>query len=265
VRSTLGDLGRLLQAALDPKSPLADVFAKIERPEASAHPFEGDFTSLAGIVWPREGLFWKDGQVSGYRCVIALLPEARKGFFVVVNSERVDIEALGMALVDALLDPNTAIDAANHPDFVVGTVPNDAQRADVRFGESIRLEGWQAPERVVAGESAKVTFFYRCLAPVRRDWRMFVHGDAVVPATAARIHLDHFPGGDHDSTAYWRAGEIVRDAFEVPVPRDFDASAFDLWVGFYRGNVRMTASGQANSVLANRARGPHILVEHAAR
>jgi hypothetical protein len=124
--------------------------------------------------------------------------------------------------------------------------------------------GWQAPERVHTGQSAVVTFYFRTDAPITRDWRLFVHGDPSPPTPSVpRIHLDHFPSADHDSTVFWRPGEIVQDEVALDVPSDYGAAAIDVWLGLYRGIVRMHASDAGAAVARDRAPGPHIVVDHA--
>jgi CubicO group peptidase (beta-lactamase class C family) len=261
VRSTLADMGKLLRAVLDPSSPFATAFTQLARPIAPAHQGEGDFTGLGAIVWPREGLVWKDGQVAGYRCVFALLPERHRGFFAVVNSEAVDIEDIGMKLVDRLLDPSTSIPRTAHASFVApaDTHPS-ATASGLVFANSIRFEGWDAPTTAHPGEHVRVVLYFRCIAPVPRDWRVFVHADASAPEKS-RLHLDHFPGSETDSTAFWQPGELIRDTVEFVVPEKARFDALDLSLGFYRGNVRMEASDAAGARVARRvAAGPHIQV-----
>jgi hypothetical protein len=263
VRSTLADMGKLLRAVLDPGSSFAPAFAHIARPISPAHRDAGDFTGLGVTVWPREGLVWKDGQVAGYRCVFAASRERHRGFFVIVNSESVDIADIGMEFVHRLLDPPMSISRTAHTRFVA---PDDTRPAvtasGVVFAHAIRFEGWDAPSALRPGERARIVLYFRCIAPIPRDWRVFVHADAPAPERT-RLHLDHFPGSETDSTAFWRPGELVRDTVELVVPENARFDTLDFSLGFYRGGVRMDASDATGEPIASRAApGPHIQITH---
>jgi hypothetical protein len=252
-------MGRLIRAALDPHSPLSPAFARAAEEIAPAHRGEGDATSLAWLLRPREGLLTKDGQVAGYRSLLAIAPRLRRGLFVVVNSQQVDIDALGMALVDELLGAAPSIDPKVHARCLVPALPKTATPARVMFGDKIRLEGWEAPAQVRPGETAKVRLYFRSVARLKSDYRIFVHGDAPDRA-AKRLHHDHFPCNDQDSTAAWRPGELIVDEVTISVPKSYPAPSFDVWLGFYRSNTRLSARSASVKIQQNRVLGPSIRI-----
>ncbi len=261
VRSTAGDMSRFMLAALDPRSPLEAAFRLAAVPIAAQTP-EGEARSLAWTVLSREGLIHKDGQVAGYRSIMAIHPRTQRGVFVVVNSEQADIWKLAHGLIDLLIQPQPNVDEAAHRENVVNALPDNATRSDATFDDSIRLEGWSAPSTARAGESVQVKLYFRVLARVPRDWRVFIHGDVRDPAKAKRIHSDHFPGGDRDSTVAWNVGELVEDVVTLEIPADFRPEAFDVWLGFYRFQSRMRALSSTTEVRNDKALGPTIRVAH---
>jgi CubicO group peptidase (beta-lactamase class C family) len=264
VRVTLRDVGRMMNAMLEPSSPLAAAFAEAQRQQ---HPAGLPY----GLGWELErrrvGVISKTGRVAGFHTMLTLLPRARGGVFVVANSFQMSQHELEAPLVSALFSPPVVGAGAVHEAFVVEALPEAATRRVVTFDDKFRLEGYEAPAKVHRSEAAVLRFYYRCLARPDRDLQSFIHGDVLLaegdtqpPAAVerTRLHADHFPGKGGDSVLNWRAGELVLDEVSVQVPEDYDAPRFQVWFGWYhRQRTRARGQGVAED---NRVLGPMIEV-----
>jgi hypothetical protein len=104
---------------------------------------------------------------------------------------------------------------------------------DATFDERIRLIGYDMPARVSRGETFEMTLYYEVLAPVSRNWKVFVHIDR----GRDRFNGDHEPAEGVCGTRYWQKGDIVVDRFEVSAggtghPR----GEHQVWTGFFVGS-----------------------------
>jgi CubicO group peptidase (beta-lactamase class C family) len=249
ISTTLSDMARFVGGALDPSHPLAADFALA----AQVHRRGRATVGLGWDVDERLGLLRKNGQVSGYRSELILDPSHRRGLFVVVNSEAVDIDSLAFDLADALFDPLPRGAREAHAASVVERVPEGATAAHAAFGDAITLEAWEAPATFRPGDRLEIVFYWRASAPIAHDWKVFVHGDA---DRGPRLHADHFPAGS--TTRVWQPGTIVRDAFAIEVPADYGESSFAIFTGLYRFGTRMPARQNEVPIDDARAVGPTI-------
>jgi hypothetical protein len=122
--------------------------------------------------------------VEGYRTSALLYPKLGQGVFVVVNSESVNADGVARDIAAWELQPEP-VGLTDHGVFVVKELPTEAKQVTVQFGDYIRLEGVQAPSCVRPGETLTVTFYYRCVTEMARDYRVFVHAEA--QSGAARL------------------------------------------------------------------------------
>jgi len=107
--------------------------------------------------------------------------------------------------------------------------------------ELIGLNGanWQ----VEKGEAFKMSYVWRSLAPVARDYQVFVHFVGVVGGTL--FQQDHEPVGGAYPTGQWAPGDIVRETFLVIVPPDAPPGAYEVVVGVWdpATGVRLPVTG----------------------
>ncbi len=115
----------------------------------------------------------------------------------------------------------------------------------ITFADQIQLLGYDLDARSLKpGGTARVTLFWRALAPMPESYRVFVHligqddtsggGADVIPARGA------FP------TVYWKPGDALRDVVSVPVAGNAQAGKYAVEVGLYsleRPGERLTVSG----------------------
>ncbi len=101
----------------------------------------------------------------------------------------------------------------------------------ISFGGRIGLLGYEVKSTDVwHGESVGLTLHWRCLGPVPKDYKVFVH----LLGEGAQIQgqCDILPGGGTERTSEWQAGEEKVDHYEVWVP-DGKAKELRIEVGLY--------------------------------
>jgi 4-amino-4-deoxy-L-arabinose transferase-like glycosyltransferase len=143
---------------------------------------------------------------------------------------------------------------------ILSELPPEATAANVNFDDTFTLVGWQLEPPVVApGDAVKASFFFRADKLAPRSWEIFIHGDGP-RGSQNRIHGDHFPVEGRYLTNEWQPGEIVKDTFELEVPRDFPYESFTLWTGFYVDETRLPVKSTGVTDGDQRVRGPVVRV-----
>ena len=89
------------------------------------------------------------------------------------------------------------------------------------------------PGRLTPGEQAKVTLYFKVLQPLEDDYLVFVHVEDP-EGRMERMNVDHPPAGGLYATSQWKAGETVKDEFNIALPAGASARAINLWVGFWQ-------------------------------
>jgi hypothetical protein len=115
---------------------------------------------------------------------------------------------------------------------VVSQVPPLSVQSGANLGDQVEIVGATIqPGRVLPGESAKVTVFFKVLQELDVDYIVFVHVEDS-DGRAERLNADHRPAGGY-STTQWKAGETVKDEFSVYVPPGMSARALNLFMGLW--------------------------------
>jgi hypothetical protein len=119
------------------------------------------------------------------------------------------------ALVGAVvLKPAYALPERHQALDELNIVPSLLQ---VRFDECCELVGYVPPgQPVQAGDWVPVTLIWRALAPVDQDYSLYVHARAIDGQLVGQ--LDTFHGNGMYPTSQWRAGEIIVDRVQLPIP-----------------------------------------------
>ena len=140
-------------------------------------------------------------------------------------------------------------------ELILDKLPAGTTPIGAVFGERAQLAAYSMkPERPVAGDRVKVSFFWTALKTMDEDYQVFVHGDAI-SGKEGRIHGDHFPADGEYPTDVWQVGEYVRDDFTVWVPPGYGAPQLGIFVGLYKNDYRvpLSSAGQAPSGSDNRS------------
>ncbi len=116
--------------------------------------------------------------------------------------------------------------------------------AGVSLGGTIELLGYDLrSDQVWARDAAGLTLYWRPLAPVGKDYKVFVH--LLDGSSQIQAQCDTMAGGGAMRTSQWRAGEVVADHYEVWVPKA-KGKELQIEVGLYD-----PASGQRLPVERN--------------
>jgi hypothetical protein len=101
---------------------------------------------------------------------------------------------------------------------------------DVRFGETIRLRGYDMDTSAVRSSGVlTLTAQWQALAPIAHDHTFFVH---VFNEQGERIgQIDAPPGGAHSPTHSWEPGRFLTRHYPIPVRVDRPAGRYWLALG----------------------------------
>jgi 4-amino-4-deoxy-L-arabinose transferase-like glycosyltransferase len=141
------------------------------------------------------------------------------------------------------------------------TIPDITTPLQATFGDRIRLLGYDLPETIFRpGAIVPLTLYWQALHPVEGDYKVFTH--LLDPAGQLRGQKDSVPAGGTRPTAGWSKGEVIIDAYEVPLSPDAPSGTYRIEIGLYDATtiVRLPASDAGgNPLLDNRVLLPHEL------
>ncbi|MEW5718574.1 MAG: glycosyltransferase family 39 protein, partial [Chloroflexota bacterium] len=107
-----------------------------------------------------------------------------------------------------------------------------ARAANIQFGDSMVLRSYALPARAWhPGDVVQLTLYWQSVTKMDNDFTMFVHlndGSGNV-----RAQIDAPPRRGAYPTSIWDAGEIVRDDYDLSLPRDLAPGAYEIEIGMY--------------------------------
>ena len=126
----------------------------------------------------------------------------------------------------------------------------------VTFDDQMKLLGYEVGrETIRPGENLDVTLYWQALAPMERNYSVFVHlldeNDLVLASQ------DTFPGQGTYPTRLWRAWDAIADVYTIVVPPTaFTPSSAQLEVGLYEfdSGKRLTVYGLMGEPLGDNVR-----------
>lgn len=148
-----------------------------------------------------------------------------------------------------------SVDRSSLTDVLFTAAPTPAYPVGATFGDAVELVGYDlSPDPAPHGAVATVTFWWRVLAPLDEDWKVFVHLEDE-GHQQTRIIGDHWPAEDRFHTFAWRAGDVVKDVWRFTAPAG-PSEQLALWTGLYRGDTRLplTRPGKGVNDGQNRVR-----------
>jgi hypothetical protein len=115
----------------------------------------------------------------------------------------------------------------------VQQVPPLALKNGANLGGKVEIAGATVqPGRVVPGEPARVTVFFKVLQPLDADYIVFVHVEDA-DGKLERMNLDHKPANGVLPTTQWKPGETVKDEFAVYLPVGIPSRGINIWMGLW--------------------------------
>jgi hypothetical protein len=128
------------------------------------------------------------------------------------------------------------------------TVPAVATPVTATFNDEIQLLGYDLPSRrIPAGGRLPLTLYWQALAYVGEDYRIF---DNLLDQWQQRWGGYDRRARDGYSTLLWTPGEVITDAFGVPVDPAAPNGVYTIDIGLYRQteqgavSLPITANGQ---------------------
>lgn len=116
------------------------------------------------------------------------------------------------------------------------------KRVNVQFGDKVRLVavGLNKPNGYRRGDKVRITFLFKCLKKMPRNWKVFIHADPVT-WTRNRLNWDHLMADGLYPTTEWKPGQYVQDIVERTLPRNYPAhyNRLHIYMGLWRGNSRL--------------------------
>ncbi len=144
------------------------------------------------------------------------------------------ILAVVMALVPACRKPKKVLTETEKRQVKDNTLQDNAKvegmvNVGALFEDKIELVGYTLNKRdVEPGDTTKLTLYWKSLAPVNSDFKIFVHVDS-----KSRKTFDHYAIGNLYPTENWKTGEIVKDELDIALDKGFPKGPARIWVGFF--------------------------------
>ena len=131
-------------------------------------------------------------------------------------------------VVDSTVCPEIRLDVPSR-NF---SLPEVANPLPVTFNDEVRLLGYELPSRrIQPGGRLPLTLYWQALDYMGEDYRIF---DNLLDREQRRWGGYDRRARDGYSTLLWAPGEVITDAFGVPVEPDAPSGIYTLDIGLYR-------------------------------
>jgi hypothetical protein len=98
--------------------------------------------------------------------------------------------------------------------------------------EPLSLTGFTLADQIVApGQQLALTLFWQAEGPASRPFTVFNH--VVDEDGSLAAQSDGWSGGGQWPPTCWRAGEVIVDRFDVPIPLDMVPGEYGVLTGLY--------------------------------
>ncbi len=153
----------------------------------------------------------------------------------------------------------SAFEVVGHPRSF--TLPTMAHRADVNFGQQIKLLGYDVKSQISNAKSQiSLMLYWQALAMPQGDYKVFVHLFDPADEQIAAQH-DAMPFDNRYPTSWWVAGEVISETVTLDL-KDVKPGTYRLAAGLYepRTVTRLAAVGPNGARLdADRAILPEAI------
>jgi len=116
--------------------------------------------------------------------------------------------------------------AYSRPPILSSAVVEEIQHPlRVNFGDKMELLGYDLDtENIQAGKAVPITLYWRSLAKMERNYTISVQ--LLGPDYQSYGGWDTFPGRGNYATSLWRAGDIVKETYRLPLSHRFPAPGY---------------------------------------
>ncbi len=190
------------------------------------------------------------------------LPEIDSLYRQVSNEEHVFVVQSEGAT--ATLITNKPVEGLSNANPMANAVRSSApskmdHKTSINFADKVELVGYDIdlPHKgyVGAGESFKITWYWKVLAPNVGNYKIFVHVDG----HGLRLNGDHEPVHGTYPVRMWKKGEVIADTQTLDVGANYRPGRYTIYVGFWSGQSRLDVkSGKAT---ANRAEAGYLKIQ----
>ena len=136
-----------------------------------------------------------------------------------------------------------------------------ASASGARLGSAFALEAYRVDDTSRAGESLNVTLYWKSIAKTDKNYTIFVH--LLDSSGKIRAQVDSQPRGGAYSTSIWDAGEMIRDDYALPLPRDLAAGEYRIEIGAYEypSLTRLAVSDASGKALGDHLNLANVTVQ----
>jgi len=110
--------------------------------------------------------------------------------------------------------------------------PPIAAPLDIGLGPDVRLVAFDAPKTAKPGETVTFLWTFEARGTPAPGWKLFVH---VESPGHPMVNGDHQPARPFE---WWKAGQYIRYATTLVLPRNAVKASYTVWAGMFHGNVR---------------------------
>ncbi len=209
------------------RTPAADLLLQIELVDEAGDVVAGVETEPTRKDHPASS--WQAGELVQSKVMLnvpASAGEASPMIRVILTAP-----ATGETVASFMLKDRLVIDSWPYVD----ELPNDLQLLNAEFGNPahISLPGFDLPVSAInQGEMLDVTLYWQANADIFDPYHVFVHLLSDEESIVAQ--RDSAPVQGFRPTISWRAGEVIEDAYQVPISTEIAPGRYKLWAGLYQ-------------------------------
>lgn len=118
----------------------------------------------------------------------------------------------------------------------------------INLGSAIKLVGLDLPSQAPTGSILPIAFYWQAAATPSTNYTVFVHLLNAKGQIAAQLDLQ--PLGNTRPTTTWKANQILRDAYMLPLPANLAPGSYQLHIGLYDASsgARLTTPDNQNEI-----------------
>lgn len=162
-------------------------------------------------------------------------------------------------------EPKTVLTQQQWKDIqqdILSEAPSPQHKIGANFGDEIELIGFDVHTPLTPGKPIEVTWYWRALKDVSKNWTVFVHLDST--SQPVRQSMDHVPMDGLYASNRWKKGQIIRDRQELTLRPDMPNGPAIPYIGLFdaksKGGMTRLALKDADPSMNNRVKGPQLTI-----